>query len=363
MLHDDLARFWKTGIYAPDYCKAPSPPVPRAAPLIRSSLFDELAAYHESGHCVWNHVRREPIHSVMIEGEGLGGGEFKATPTSGTIELRDDDDALTRATVDLKIAGALLDPGTRESWLARLPGFIVPLFAQRRFGAVAKTFDDNCGHDIEVVNRIINVMADNPAERRRLRERVYREAQEFVDQYWGEIEKLGKEILNRGKLNKQEIEEILAPEAPPVCTMTQRARAAYHEASHAVVSARLRQTITSVMVRDDGTGLCRTREKPKQSEEFAIKRFCLVAMAGIVASERIGATERCEGDWAAIKREIALLPPDEQVAFERELRRKAELFVDENWTAICAVAEELHERGSLNNREVRDLLAPPRRAA
>jgi len=30
---------------------------------------------------------------------------------------------------------------------------------------------------------------------------------------------------------------------------------------------------------------------------------------------------------------------DEQVAFARELRRKAELFVDENWAAIRAVAE------------------------
>jgi hypothetical protein len=67
-----------------------SPPVPRAVPTIRSELFDQLAGIHESAHCVWNWVRREPVYSVEIEGRGMGGGEFKSTPTSGTIELRDD---------------------------------------------------------------------------------------------------------------------------------------------------------------------------------------------------------------------------------------------------------------------------------
>ena len=86
-------------------------------------------------------------------------------------------------------------------------------------------------------------------------------------------------------------------------------------------------------------------------------------MAGIVASERIGDLGRCEGDWAAIKRKIGQLPADEQVAFARELRRKAQLFVDENWAAIRALAEQLHERSSLDDREVRSIVAPSRRAA
>jgi hypothetical protein len=88
MLHDDLAKRLRLGVHWPGR-PAPLKTVPRAAPTIRSELFDQLAAVHESAHCVWNHIKREPIHSVEIEGRGIGGGEFKATPTSGSIELRD----------------------------------------------------------------------------------------------------------------------------------------------------------------------------------------------------------------------------------------------------------------------------------
>jgi hypothetical protein len=86
VLHADIA--YRLG-YRP---LPPVPVVPREAPTIRSELFDQLAGIHESAHCVWNWVRRDPVYSVEIEGRGLGGGEFKATPTSGTVQLRDHDD-------------------------------------------------------------------------------------------------------------------------------------------------------------------------------------------------------------------------------------------------------------------------------
>jgi hypothetical protein len=76
-------------------------------------------------------------------------------------------------------------------------GFIVPLFAQRRYGACNPHYDASCRHDIAVVDRIIGVMTEDLAERRRLRERVYSEAREFVDRHWPMIERLGDEIFRR----------------------------------------------------------------------------------------------------------------------------------------------------------------------
>jgi hypothetical protein len=157
VLHDDLNKRMRLGIHWPGRPAPPSPP-PRAAPTIRSELFDQLAGIHESAHAVWNHIKREPIHSAEIEGRGIGGGEFKATPTAGTIELRDDDDARTRAALDLRLAGELLDRGTREAWLAQLPGFVVTLFAQRKYGARGPHYDASCRHDVAVVDRILAVM-------------------------------------------------------------------------------------------------------------------------------------------------------------------------------------------------------------
>jgi hypothetical protein len=56
MLHDDLARFWKTGIYAPDYYKAPPPVIPREEPCQEPELIKDLRRVHESAHLVIGHI-------------------------------------------------------------------------------------------------------------------------------------------------------------------------------------------------------------------------------------------------------------------------------------------------------------------
>jgi hypothetical protein len=356
---------------------SPPPPVPRAAPTIRSELFDQLAGIHEASHCVFNWMRREPVYSVEIEGRGNGGGEFKSTPTSGTIELRDDDDVQTRAKQDLRIAGALLDPGTRESWLARLPGFIAPLFAQWRYGARGPLYDDVCGHDIEVVDRILAVMERDPTERRRLRERVYREAEQFVDDHWPMIERLGGEIFRRGKLDRREIEAVLAPVHAPAKpsgnpdgfrAVPPRVEAAFHESGHILAAIRQGQTIKSVAIDERGGGWTRTLDPHAPGgERGALQRFCVMALAGGLVVERL--TGRAD-DWAAqdiakVERRIAHLPAAERVEFLREAKAAAQRVVDRDWSLISDLARRLHGAGSLDHIDVLNVLnlAPSRRAA
>jgi hypothetical protein len=373
MLHADIAR--RLG-----YRPLPPQPVPREALLIRSSLFDQLAGIHESAHCTWNYVKREPIHSVEIEGRGNGGGEFKATLTSGTIELRDDDDVQTRAKLDLRIAGALLDPGTRESWLARLPGFIVPLFAQRRYGAHGPLYDDVCGHDIAVVDRILGVMTRDPAERRRLRERVYREAEEFVDRHWPMIERLGGEIFKRGKLDKRQIEEVLAPAHKPAKrsllesnkperTLPARVLAVYHESGHCVGALRQGLLIEGVDVDQRGGGRTRAIDDPQApcGERDALRRFCVMALCGSAAIRKLtGRDDDCaHDDLREVERRIAILPVGERQAFLIEARAAAQRIVDRDWNLLNVLARHLHRCGALDRIDVSNVLnlAPSRRAA
>jgi hypothetical protein len=380
MLHDDINRRLQAGIHWPGFSPAPPSPPPRAEPIIRSELFDQLAAVHESAHCTWNWVHREPIHSVEIEGRGIGGGEFKATPTSGTIELGDNDDARTRAALDLRLAGKLLDPGTRESWLARLPGFVVTLFAQRKYGARGPHYDASCRHDVEVVDRVINVVTEDPAERQRLRERVYSEAREFVDQHWPMIERLGDEIFRRGKLDKREIEEVLAPKPPPAPakrallesnkaerTVHPRIAAVFHEAGHILAGLRQGLTIKSCSIDTRGGGRATLDDPAPGDERGALQRFCVMALAGGLSVERLtGTRDGCgdKHDLAAVNRRIAHLPADERASFLREARAAAQRVIDRDWNLISELARHLHRRGALDRVDVLNVLnLAPARAA
>jgi hypothetical protein len=207
MLHDDIDRILKRGFYAP---QPPQPPPIEPEPFRRLEMYDVVASIHESAHCVWNWVHHEPVHSVEITKQGRGGGEFRATPQSGTVELSEGDDQQTRLRQDGRILGAIADSATRAAWIKQLPGFAVGRHAQRRFGAKTKLFDDLCAHDDLVVARIINLATPDTAERRRLHEDVEAEAREFVRLYWPEIQKLADELFKRGFLNREEIECVLA---------------------------------------------------------------------------------------------------------------------------------------------------------
>jgi hypothetical protein len=68
-----------------------------------------------------------------------------------------------------------------------------------------------------------------------------------------------------------------------------------HEAGHAVAALHLNQDVISVEIRHGGGGLTRTRA-PRLPRREAVLNFCVVAYAGIAASEAIGSKEGCAGD-------------------------------------------------------------------
>jgi hypothetical protein len=189
------------------------PRQPRPAPEFRCEMFDLIAAHHEAGHACWNFFHGTPIYDVQINGEGLGGGEFRATP-GPKVELSDGNDVKQRAKEDLRIMAALVDENTREEWLRHLPGFACPKYAQHLFGARGAFYDAVCEHDYLVIDRVLNAITRDPETRRRYRAEIEHRAKVFVVGYWREITRLANEIFKHGRLDREQIEAVLAP--PPV---------------------------------------------------------------------------------------------------------------------------------------------------
>jgi hypothetical protein len=177
-------------------------------------MYDRIASIHEAAHVMWNYVHQEPIHSVEINKQGSGGGEFRALETSA-VELSDGSDPQRRAHENTPIAEALSDPTTRMAWLLHLPAYCVARHAQRRYGARQQMFDDACEHDDLVIERVIDLATPDPTARRELRALVETEAWEFVDRYWPEIQRLADELFERGFLNREEIERVLTKRPEP----------------------------------------------------------------------------------------------------------------------------------------------------
>jgi hypothetical protein len=221
----------------PGYIGPRHEPQPVASEL-RSPLFDQLAALHEATHVTHAWIRNGSIYSVEINKRGQGGGEFKSVPGDKIqLTVGGSNDPKQRAGEEIMIRSAMLSEGIRESWLGELVGFAAPLFAQWRFGAIQQLYNNACAHDFEIVDRVIAVITKDPQERCKLRERVEREAKEFVDQHWSMIERLGDEIFRRGKLNKREIEQVLLSASAARTKPRQldaRIRGAFHEAGHAI---------------------------------------------------------------------------------------------------------------------------------
>jgi hypothetical protein len=206
MLHDDLDRIFKRGFYEPQ------PPRIEPKPFRRLEMFDRIASIHEAAHVMWNFIHGEPIHSVEINKQGSGGGEFKPLPNS-RVELSDSTDAQRRARENTPITEALSDPATRMAWLLHLPAYCVSRHAQRRYGARQQMFDDACEHDDLVIERIIDLATPDPTARRELRALVETEAWEFVDRHWPEIQRLADELYEHGSLDREEIERVLTKRA------------------------------------------------------------------------------------------------------------------------------------------------------
>jgi hypothetical protein len=353
-----------------------APPI-EPEPFRRLEMFDVVAAYHEAAHAAWNLFHHEPIHSVEINKQGRGGGEFRATPQSGTVELSESDDQQTRLRQDGRILGAILDPATRAAWLKQLPGFAVGRHAQRRFGAKGEFYDRLCEHDDLVVDRVINLMVSSPAERRRLHDQVECGAREFVDRHWYEIEKLGDVLFERGRLDKHEVEVVLGPPKQPEPEFRRRQDGfiappcldasligAYHEAAHAVVAVELKQTVRNLLVHRDGTGICRVSQPPTTQSREALRNYCAISCAGSIAASKLTRENRWSmGDHQNMERALGAVSIREAVLIMHEARKLAERIIDENWDSVRALARQLRQRGEMSGAEVASVLSGLRAAA
>jgi hypothetical protein len=266
-----------------------------------------------------------------------------------------------------------------------LPGFVVSRHAQRRFGAKGEFYDRLCGHDDLVVERVIGLMTTDPEERRRLHERVEREAEEFVRRYWCDIEKLAYELFERGSLNRDEIASVLGPPkrsedeglldgvpfrrrndgyiSPAPC-IDARTIGSYHEAGHAVVAAALNQTVTKLSVNSDGTGYCNVRYPSTTGNRREILHYCAVASGGGVAASRLTGENRWGvQDHRNIENALAELSTREAVQVLHDARALAARIIAENWGSVCTLARRLHSRGEMNGTDVINLLPELRTAA
>src|SRR5262249_20744232 len=114
MLLNELSRPLKPHLPCEEPLRQPPP-----APPGRSAPLAVLAAHHEAAHVCWNFFNKRPVYDVRIDGDGAGGGAFRATERS-TVELSDSNDPKERAKQDLMIMSALIDEETRRTWLHEL---------------------------------------------------------------------------------------------------------------------------------------------------------------------------------------------------------------------------------------------------
>jgi hypothetical protein len=212
MLQDDINAVFGIGPYAR---RLYQPPPIEPAPFRRLEMYDRIASIHESAHVCYNYFRGEPVHSVEINKQGVGGGEFKPLPTSRVELSSDGSDPQQRANEDAPILKAIADPTTCVQWIAHLPAYAVARCAQHRYGAKQQMFDDACAHDDEIISRVIGLATPDAMARRELRELVECEAEEFVRRHWRDIERLADELFKRGFLNRAEIECVLAKRSEP----------------------------------------------------------------------------------------------------------------------------------------------------
>src|SRR5262245_19285892 len=209
MLQDDINRILGHG---PVFPKPRELWNPEPEPDIRCDLLDHLAAIHECAHCAYAYFTGAPVHDVAINGQGLGGGEFRHTDLPPIELVTDDDDPKARARQDIQIVTAI-NRDTEEVWVRGLIGLKTGKVAQHAFGARGEFYDAVCQHDDEIISRVLGLMSKSPEHRRRLYCRIEVEAELFVKKYWSAILRLAEELLRKKHLDKDQIAATLAPPA------------------------------------------------------------------------------------------------------------------------------------------------------
>src|SRR5262249_24769057 len=130
MLHDDIAKRLRIGIYRPGYLASPPSPPPRERGRQPGGLLDELAGVHEAAHATFSFINHK-IYDVSVERGGHGGGEFRSVPNARDAAT----DPKEAAGELIGMMVAALDPATARAWLNKLIGTACGRAAQRRYGA------------------------------------------------------------------------------------------------------------------------------------------------------------------------------------------------------------------------------------
>jgi hypothetical protein len=163
-----------------------------------SNLLDELASVHEAAHTVFAYVSAWPIHDVRIEGQGFGGGQFRTHDGDDTMPLLTGHEAPIHVSVSDK---------ARRDWLKTLVSFCVPRIAQNKYAGTVG--DEMCSHDAAIISRILSSISRSLENERRMRAEIEDEAREFVDEFWGEILLVARQLFKHGRLDRQQIASIL----------------------------------------------------------------------------------------------------------------------------------------------------------
>jgi hypothetical protein len=124
---------------------------------------------------------------------------------------------------DLMIMSALVDEETCREWLYELTGFAVSKAAQHRYGACGEFYDHACAHDDLIIDRVIGIITKSPQQARRYRQETDWRAEGFARRHWAKITQLANEIFKHGRLDRQQIEAVLAPPTVVPRAMPRRA--------------------------------------------------------------------------------------------------------------------------------------------
>lgn len=148
------------------------------------------------------------------------------------------------------------------------------------------------------------------------------------------------------------------------------ARAAYHEAGHAVIGERF-GSVKEVLIDSPQTGFTHWVMHRTSERDFN-HASVLVTMAGPISAARRmkkglffeylagGGIGRDDGDYEKIEKALGSLYPNQdktsRTLTHRVFDRYARMLVRENWPAIDRVARALIDERKLSGRQVRKLV-------
>jgi ATP-dependent Zn protease len=130
--------------------------------------------------------------------------------------------------------------------------------------------------------------------------------------------------------------------------------ACWHESGHAVAAAACGGSVTSIEVRDSGGGITYVVMPPGLLEKLTIIYGGEVARA---YGAFIDAGSSTEPDGKRLQELTAHLTPEKRAAVLAAAEARAVEIVTKNYAALGHLAEALRWRGTLDQRQVADILS------